>query len=705
MLSISVDTGHMQAQSHTWLADGVKLQNLCQTEHAGPSSPEPIFGVECFPVTFLKGGEQTAGLITQWPPLIRFAQSGNVSALRVLLESGVDVNVEGPDHRTALDQAALVGKWGIVQLLLNQGARTSCHPDTGLSPLCYATLGGDVQCFQILLQHKAELTASPVPPGMCEDQVNNRPPPIFHHLVNAVCHGHVMLMQYILSTLDKPPHLSGRCYLWLLKAAISSSQYGAAQALVQHVVAIASNKLKEPGASEEAMSCNNSLDAGWLDTFYDESLGPGLAACIKENILKLGSNDRKSCLCSTELLLKGLTDTLPSMANIIDDSQVTLKLLEEMGTWFSGKGGEGEATRNESRAPSRSYEAFHQRKDGQTGHTASSNIRSSLSPRAASSLGYDSAGWRSVSPGMWESSMPDEHYGGSAERAQEGMHAGPSAWTQPGSTGTQDEEEFVPMKLKPVVWVNKGVERVIHVVDLADLDSLGGGVEEEAGAASTSSSAASLQTKPPAHQHTLRGSQMPTGADAQDQEGFQLKLKPVVVMKGGVEQIVHVVEDNTSDVAVTSLPPLTGAAVTPPGVEPGAFADSTTYSALPVGAEESQGTGGVYLSQGMYPASSGGTPLGLQYLPYNSSGHMAPVSSLSVMNSSPVVWPMTPGPRASVVQYVPMGVQGSMSTPNNGGSCMMMGGQPLGPMQVVPVGPQQSYLSYYGEGAQVTEYP
>ena len=97
-------------------------------------------------------------------PLIHASQEGQIHAVRFLIESGADVNVEerlfdtghGLLSYTALSQAVAAGHRGIAELLLNAGAKSDVKVDAGSPLLCVAANRGYSSMIDLLLQHGAD---------------------------------------------------------------------------------------------------------------------------------------------------------------------------------------------------------------------------------------------------------------------------------------------------------------------------------------------------------------------------------------------------------------------------------------------------------------------------------------------------------------------------------------------------------------------
>jgi ankyrin repeat protein len=92
------------------------------------------------------------------PPSLRDAvRSGDLEAVRSLLDSGVDVNARDSLGATPLLDAAWYGNEQIVRLLVEGGARVDVtHEEGGSTPLDYAVLRGNAAIVRLLLDRGAQ---------------------------------------------------------------------------------------------------------------------------------------------------------------------------------------------------------------------------------------------------------------------------------------------------------------------------------------------------------------------------------------------------------------------------------------------------------------------------------------------------------------------------------------------------------------------
>ncbi|CAH8634846.1 unnamed protein product [Schistosoma intercalatum] len=97
-------------------------------------------------------------------PLMLASMNGHTAAVRLLLEHGSDINAHIETNRnTALTLACFQGRYEVVQLLVERKANIEHRAKTGLTPLMEAASGDYVEVGRILLDHGADVNASPVP--------------------------------------------------------------------------------------------------------------------------------------------------------------------------------------------------------------------------------------------------------------------------------------------------------------------------------------------------------------------------------------------------------------------------------------------------------------------------------------------------------------------------------------------------------------
>jgi ankyrin repeat protein len=83
--------------------------------------------------------------------LVRAAQAGDVSQVRLLLRLGVDPNTRADDDGAALMAAASVGKSDVVAVLLSAGAKPNAQTSSGDTPLMWAAVNGHTAVVKQLL--------------------------------------------------------------------------------------------------------------------------------------------------------------------------------------------------------------------------------------------------------------------------------------------------------------------------------------------------------------------------------------------------------------------------------------------------------------------------------------------------------------------------------------------------------------------------
>jgi uncharacterized protein len=93
-------------------------------------------------------------------PIVEAVKSGDVSAVRALVESGADVNAVEGDGATALHWAAYEDDEALVETLLAAGAKADAANDLGVTPLHLASANGSPAIVLRLLARNADPNAA-----------------------------------------------------------------------------------------------------------------------------------------------------------------------------------------------------------------------------------------------------------------------------------------------------------------------------------------------------------------------------------------------------------------------------------------------------------------------------------------------------------------------------------------------------------------
>jgi ankyrin repeat protein len=137
------------------------------------------------------------------PPLLTAAFQGNLEVCRVLVEGGVDVNLQDERGRTALFMAVRANKAEVLSYLLSQGANPNILSE-GLAPIHKAVKSRLLEMTQILADGGADInlqTKEPSPPVYHVDPWELTP------VYLASKEGQVEILQFLL---DKGADLSIR---------------------------------------------------------------------------------------------------------------------------------------------------------------------------------------------------------------------------------------------------------------------------------------------------------------------------------------------------------------------------------------------------------------------------------------------------------------------------------------------------------------
>lgn len=112
------------------------------------------------------------------------AKKGEQNKLKLLIDSGVNLNVPDKDGATPLHHAAYLGHDKLVKMLLKAGAKVDYLDDEKCTPLHNACYGGHIACVTDLLAAGADVNA--------RDEEQGTP------LLNACCQGHAEVVKTLL---------------------------------------------------------------------------------------------------------------------------------------------------------------------------------------------------------------------------------------------------------------------------------------------------------------------------------------------------------------------------------------------------------------------------------------------------------------------------------------------------------------------------
>ncbi|MBI5892070.1 MAG: ankyrin repeat domain-containing protein [Deltaproteobacteria bacterium] len=105
----------------------------------------------------LLAGCATMATTTPTTPLTKAAESGDINAVKRLLNEGADVNAKDSNNWTALTEAARDGNTEIVKLLIEKGADVHAKAYKGYSALMVAALGGNTEIVKLLIEKGADI--------------------------------------------------------------------------------------------------------------------------------------------------------------------------------------------------------------------------------------------------------------------------------------------------------------------------------------------------------------------------------------------------------------------------------------------------------------------------------------------------------------------------------------------------------------------
>lgn len=104
----------------------------------------------------MRGIPADDGGVALVPAIIVAVDSGQLEALKYLLEHGANPNRKARDGRTALTAAALAGRTAYVSVLLDAGANPDTIADHGDSALFIAVRSRRTAIVKLLLDHNAD---------------------------------------------------------------------------------------------------------------------------------------------------------------------------------------------------------------------------------------------------------------------------------------------------------------------------------------------------------------------------------------------------------------------------------------------------------------------------------------------------------------------------------------------------------------------
>ncbi len=114
----------------------------------------PFFMVFSF-LTFVWAGGMNQSLF-------KAVQERNISKVRLLLESGIDVNSKDEADQTALMHACMLGYRDVSEFLLRRGADVNAKDDVFGTALIYASSQENESLVKLLLERKADVNAKDV---------------------------------------------------------------------------------------------------------------------------------------------------------------------------------------------------------------------------------------------------------------------------------------------------------------------------------------------------------------------------------------------------------------------------------------------------------------------------------------------------------------------------------------------------------------
>ena len=105
----------------------------------------------------LKSGVDVDVNFTDRTALLCAAEEGHTPVVKALIEAGADVDKKAYRGQTPLHVAAVTGHAPVITELIKAGADVNATDEDGLVPLHYAVEGRDEDCVAVLLAHGADV--------------------------------------------------------------------------------------------------------------------------------------------------------------------------------------------------------------------------------------------------------------------------------------------------------------------------------------------------------------------------------------------------------------------------------------------------------------------------------------------------------------------------------------------------------------------
>jgi hypothetical protein len=133
-------------------------QRLVTPSHQTAEPPTPASSRKHTPLPTQVPSPAQNGEISDTQPLLHISvDSGHEGVVRILLDSGVDINERDRDGNTALHLAVQMRQDAIVRLLLERGALTDVKDSRGKTPIHLAIYSNFETGLKILLDHDANV--------------------------------------------------------------------------------------------------------------------------------------------------------------------------------------------------------------------------------------------------------------------------------------------------------------------------------------------------------------------------------------------------------------------------------------------------------------------------------------------------------------------------------------------------------------------
>lgn len=156
-------------------------------------------------------------------PLLQAAETGDINAVRTLIKSGADLNIQDNNKRTPIMIATYNRDVETVSALIEAGADVNIQDNARANPFLHAGAAGYLEILRLLIKAGADTTLTNRYGGVA--------------LIPACERGHVEVVKELLETTDiDVNHINHLGWTALMEAIILSDGGPRHQEIVQHLI-------------------------------------------------------------------------------------------------------------------------------------------------------------------------------------------------------------------------------------------------------------------------------------------------------------------------------------------------------------------------------------------------------------------------------------------------------------------------------------